>query len=105
MFNSFENKSHLYENPNNMDGLGCTLNKAGSVEHIFYDLNSPIADIYYIDNNDIEIFKKILFRKEHRNYFVFELLNKMIDVGVDFSLSSCKSKKAFQKISLKKGYN
>jgi len=96
-FKNFIDKNHLYSSNSNVDDLGCNINGFGDVEHIFYELPNYIMNMYYLDRKHIEVFRKIVYQHEYRNYFLFEIINKMIEEqGTKFSLintEKCKKTK------------
>jgi hypothetical protein len=70
---------------NNTNGLGCVISNS-KIENIFYDLENPIEEIYFIKKQDTNILKEILKNKSLgiNNMFIFEIINKMIDKNVMF---------------------
>jgi choline kinase len=70
---------------NNTSGLGCVISNS-KIENIFYDLENPIEEIYFIKKQDSSILKEILDKKSLgiNNMFIFEIINKMIDKNVVF---------------------
>lgn len=104
--NSFKNfdkkKSHIYVGGKSSSALGCTLNEKGVVTHICYGLDKPISNVYYIGKKDIEKFKNMVTRNDYRNYFVFEIINKMIETETQFLASPVDRENIFQTISDKK---
>ena len=97
-FNNFIDKNHLYLSPNNVDDLGCNINSSGKIEHIFYGLPNYIVNMYYIDRKNIEMFQQMICRNEYRNYFIFEIINYMIDKNIQFSLIKEQAKRPFKKL-------
>lgn len=95
MFTNFHKKNHIYISTEHSKELGCTTNEKQEVNYLFYDLDYSLLDMYYIDSVSIELFKKIIFRKEYKNYFLFEIINKMIDSGVTFKAKETKNVKLF----------
>lgn len=84
MFTDFDRKkTSVFVNNKHHNELGCFLNDKEKIEHICYELTNYLTNIYYIHKNDIEIFRSIVSRNENRNCFVFEIINKMIERGVD----------------------
>jgi CTP:phosphocholine cytidylyltransferase-like protein len=70
---------------NNTGELGCVISNS-KIENVFYDLENPIEEIYFIKKQDISILKEILQNKSLgiNNMFIFEIINKMIDKNVMF---------------------
>jgi choline kinase len=70
---------------NNSNELGCVISNS-KIENIFYDLENPIEEIYFIKKQDISILKQILENKSLgiNNMFIFEIINQMIDKNVMF---------------------
>lgn len=69
--------------PNHEKQIGCIINE-GRIDNISFNLPNYIEDIYYITQKDIRILQDILKETKHKNYFVFELINRLIDLGVVF---------------------
>lgn len=83
MFSRFNlnNGSQIMISPND-NNLGCILND-GVVTNIAFDLPTSIDNIYYVSKTDIDMLSEYATQTRYRNYFTFELINKMIARGVD----------------------
>jgi CTP:phosphocholine cytidylyltransferase-like protein len=93
IFESFKvnNQSQVFVSQNKkISEIGCIINNS-KVENFSLDLINCIYPIYYISKKDSQILKNIVSIDKHNNYFVFEILNKMIDVGVCFTPTYIKS--------------
>lgn len=64
--------------------LGCTINEKNHIEYISYDLRHPVCGIYYIKKNSMQKLKAIALEIKWRNFFLFEIINKMIESDVEF---------------------
>jgi CTP:phosphocholine cytidylyltransferase-like protein len=87
IFESFKpnNISQVFVNQNKkISDIGCIISNS-KIENFSLDLTNNIYNIYYLSRKDSHILYNIVSNKKHNNHFVFELLNKMIDVGVCFS--------------------
>lgn len=63
---------------NNITSIGCIIQN-NRVENISFDLPNHMDDLYYISSKDIHYLKNIAMNKQYHNYFIFELLNNLID--------------------------
>jgi hypothetical protein len=64
----------------NKTKLGCIINN-GKIENISYDLDNYLSDIYFISKQHIDIFRKLINDPNNHNNFIFEILNKVIDLN------------------------
>lgn len=65
--------------------LCCTINTSKNIiEHISYDLEYAINGMYYISKKNSHRFKQMTMDLKWRNFFVFEILNDMIESGIEF---------------------
>lgn len=80
IFDKFDKTSgsQIFVIKNHATPVGCIINDS-RIENISFDLPNHIEDLYYISNENIRAFYDLVSDKRHNNYFVFELLNKMID--------------------------
>lgn len=74
------NESQIFISSKTKTRLGCIINN-NMIENISYDLDNYLSEIYFISKNQIEIFKSLVTNPAHHNYFIFEMLNKMIDIN------------------------
>jgi CTP:phosphocholine cytidylyltransferase-like protein len=65
--------------------LGCIITD-NKIPHIAYDLNNYLSNIYYLSNNDSLNMKNLFDIKDnkYRNFFIFELINILIDKTSNF---------------------
>lgn len=100
IFNNFDKKnSHVYINKKNNSNLGCIIDNNKIIQNISYDLDNYLMNMYYFNQKDIKILKSIVSDHKHRNCFVFEAINKMVDLGVKFHISITNNKKLFQVVN------
>lgn len=80
LFQKFDinNGSQVFINKKNKSRLGCIIND-NRVENISYDLDNYLCDIYYLNKNHAQLLKKFISNNRYHNYFLFELINKIID--------------------------
>lgn len=71
-------QSQIFINNEQKQRLGCVLNN-NKIERISYDLDNYLSEIYYLAADHVEIIKNIIDNKEVYNYFIFEIINKLID--------------------------
>ena len=81
--------------------LGCSIDENMIVNTIIYGANNYLTNCYFIKKHDIDIMKFLLSDNNNLNNFIFEIINKMIDFGVEFSLNDINSKSKFQKYTPK----
>lgn len=60
--------------------LGCIINQ-NKIENISYDLDNYLSQIYYISKNDARVLQNLIKNPKYHNYFIFEIMNKMIDLN------------------------
>lgn len=65
----------------NNNSVGCTINN-GKIEHLSFDLDNSIHDMYYLDKEFVGNLFAILEQTKYHNNFIFELINKLIDNGL-----------------------
>lgn len=82
IFNHFKrtDESQIFINRKAKTRLGCVISH-DIIENISYDLDNYLSEIYFISKNQIEIFKNLVTNPNYHNYFIFEILNKMIDTN------------------------
>lgn len=80
IFKSFNDRcgSQVFVSEGNDSDIGCTISD-NQVLNIDFGLDNHISDIYYIQDSHINFFKHMIENKIYHNYFLFELINKMID--------------------------
>jgi choline kinase len=61
--------------------LGCIIQN-NTIYNISYDLDNYLSEIYFIPKNQIDIFKKLISNPINHNHFIFEIINKMIDLNL-----------------------
>jgi hypothetical protein len=85
IFNNFNKKlgSQIFINKKIKNKLGCILSNE-AICNISFDLSLYLSDIYYINSKDSKTLKELIKTKKNKNSFIFEIINKMIDVGVKF---------------------
>lgn len=78
-FKNFENnKSKLFLCKTSNSGLGCVI-QDDRVKHISYQLDHDLSEIYYLDKEAALALNQILATNKFYQYFLFELINKLID--------------------------
>lgn len=77
-FLNFEtDKSYVFTG-NKESLVGCSKDCFDKVEHISYDLDNGLHDIFHFNQNSIDSLYKITTSHYYRNHFLFEIINKMI---------------------------
>lgn len=89
-FGSFKlsNESQVFINSKNKTRLGCIVQNQ-NVYNIAYDLDNYLSEIYFISKDHIDNFKSLISNPMNHNHFIFEILNKMIDLNL--KIKSCQS--------------
>jgi choline kinase len=70
--------SQIFINKNARNKLGCVIQNS-EIQNISYDLDNYLSEIYFISKKDAQELAKLLSNTDIHNYFIFEILNKMID--------------------------
>jgi CTP:phosphocholine cytidylyltransferase-like protein len=85
LFNTFDTNqgSQLFIYPKEKNPIGCIITD-NKVNNISFDLPNSISNIYYLSKQDCQILQKFVCDIKYKNYFLFELMNKLIDNGVIF---------------------
>ena len=76
----FSNESQIFINKKNKTRLGCIINN-NKIDNISYDLENYLSEVYYISKDQIQTFKQLVSEPKNHNNFIFEILNKMIDLN------------------------
>lgn len=76
------NETQIFLNNKTKNSIGCIIND-DLVNHICFDLNNYIMDIYYVCKKDAPLMRELSATQKYKNCFIFELLNKMIDLGIN----------------------
>jgi len=92
LFNRFDTSlgTQIVITPNNKKHIGCIINR-NQIDNISFDLPNYIDDIYYLSTADAKILQNIISDSQYRNYFLFELINKLIDAGCIVKPIFCKT--------------
>jgi choline kinase len=72
-------ESQIFVNRKAKTRLGCVINN-NIVENISYDLENYLSEIYYISKDQIDLFRDLVSNPKNHNNFIFEIVNKMIDL-------------------------
>lgn len=65
--------------------IGCSITETNYIQHMFFDLTNNLwAEIAYFDNQTLSSIQK-LYSSNMRNMFLFEILNKSIDLGIQYT--------------------
>lgn len=75
--------SQIFINTKIKNKLGCTIQN-NTINHISFDLDNYLSNIYYLTKKDANTLKKIIGNSKLKNYFIFEIINKMIDNNTTF---------------------
>lgn len=80
LFKNFDTTlgSQVFIDIDTKNSLGCIVYD-GRIQNISYDLPNYLVDMFYLSKNHTMVIKKILSSKMYYNYFVFEILNQLID--------------------------
>lgn len=73
-----DNESKIFINNKKKSKLGCVVENA-TIQNIFYDLDNYLSNVYYISKDHISNLLEIVSNPSYHNYFIFEIINKLID--------------------------
>lgn len=76
-------QSQIFINSKIKTRLGCVVSH-NNISNICYDLDNYLSEIYFISKNQISALKDLISNPNNYNYFIFEVLNKMIDSNHSF---------------------
>ena len=100
IFKNFcKDTSQIYVNNKQKNALGCVINKNEIVQNISFDLDNYLMDIYYLKKKDSEIMRSFVMNTDYKNCFIFEIINKMVDSGVEFKANIKNRKNICSKIN------
>lgn len=96
LFNNFSDttKSSIFVSKNiQVSNIGCVLTN-NIVENISFDLANTLYDMYFLSSADSVLICDLLSNEKYRNYFIFEILNKLIELGhiINANISDIKIK-------------
>lgn len=78
-FKNFDNQqSQLFLCSSSNSGLGCVI-QDDYVRHISYQLDNTLSEIYYLNKEAAFGLSRIVATNKFNQYFLFELINKLID--------------------------
>lgn len=85
IFNKFNSKlgSQVFITHDSSNEIGCIIND-NIVENISFDLDNTLSNIYYISKDAVNLLASLVSDKKHYNSFIFEMINKTIDIGICF---------------------
>lgn len=64
--------------------LGCIITQ-DTIKNIAYDLDNYLSNIYYICKSDMLLLKSLICANDlYRNYFIFEIINILIEKNIRF---------------------
>lgn len=95
IFNFFDfTKSQIFVSDNVDYGIGSILDMTNNrVLNLFYNLDNKCCGIYYIAQQDMRYVRHIIDNNNCDNLFIFEIINKSIDIGANFYSSKISEKK------------
>jgi hypothetical protein len=101
---SFGNMSRIFilDKPANNFNIGCNANK--NIEYLFYDLPEPWAECVYLDLSGIGGLKTLIEQKNIDQMYIFEIINDLLLLNIDFQKEYF-SRSKFFKISSTKDIN
>lgn len=80
-FNNLEKSGVFISGADHKPKVGCVI-LDNNITTLNFDLDNPIHDIYYLNRECSAALKELLQTQRYHNYFLFELLNKLIDKGL-----------------------
>jgi len=93
-FDLKQKTSQIIINNQSNNKLGCVVNQL-KIENIFYDLDNRIEEIYLLCKQDAMILINFLNSKSQaiKNMFIFEIINKLIDMQVNIKHQITRTKR------------
>jgi len=93
-FDLKQKTSQIIINNQSNNKLGCVVNQL-KIENIFYDLDNRIEEIYLLCKQDAMILINFLNSKSQaiKNMFIFEIINKLIDMQVNIKHKITRTKR------------
>ena len=71
--------------------IGCSIKENNSIQHMFFDLTNNLwTEIVYFYNNTLSKIQN-MYGTNMRNMFLFEIVNKSIDTGIEYAAIKIKS--------------
>lgn len=85
IFNKFNPKlgSQIFITNNSSNDIGCIINN-NMIENISFDLDNRLNNLYYINKDAANFLASLVSNKKYHNSFIFEMINKSIDIGLCF---------------------
>ena len=85
IFNNFHKAqgSQIFLSKKTHNTLGCIINN-NKIENISYDLENHLYELYYLNRTHSHSLAKILQDTRYHNYFIFELINMLIETTQTF---------------------
>lgn len=78
----FDNCSMIVnENKEQSSEVGCIVNSEGYIVNMMYDLDLKWGQMIYLQDNTLDTFRKLVFDRNNKKLFLFEIINKLIDNG------------------------
>lgn len=75
--------SQIFINKKTESKVGCVIEN-NTITNLSYGLDNYLSGIYYINKNNAEDLYYLVDNKKLENYFVFEIINKMIEKNITF---------------------
>lgn len=100
MFKNFNKRySQIFVNNKSSSELGASIDEKNNVQHISYGLDNLVTNMFFINEKSINNFKKNVENWNYRNYFCFEIINKMIEQGNNFKAQQINRSNLFLSIN------
>lgn len=83
IFNKFcpNDKSQIFiDTYNKISNIGCIVTN-NIISNISPELNNNLCEIYYLSKTDSILLQNLVKQNKYNNYFLFELINKIIESG------------------------
>lgn len=86
IFKNFDKKngSQIFINKKQKHNIGCVIND-NHIMNISFDLDNYLSQIYYLGKKDAKVLQTLIIEEKLKNYFVFEIINKLIDNNIIFT--------------------
>jgi len=86
--------SIIISNDMGSNEVGCNINTKNKLEYMMFDLPNKWGHIIYLNNKELDLFKKTILNKKTEKKFCFEIINEVINNGGKFMCIQNKNIKA-----------
>ena len=81
---SFNESMVIMDLPDKQGGVGCVSNN-NQLEHMIYDIPNKWSQIAYFTGRELELLRDIVSQDKYKMFFMFEIINMIINKGGEFN--------------------